>query len=33
MKCEFETLSFLEVLNVVDDYDVDSFGDDYLMNV
>ena len=27
VKYEFETLSFLEVLNDVDDYDVDSFGD------
>jgi len=27
VNCEFETLSFFEVLNVVDNYDVDSFGD------
>jgi len=27
VKCEFETYRFFEVLNVGDDYDVDSFGD------
>jgi len=27
VKCEFGTSSFLWGVNVVDDYDVDSFGD------